>query len=555
MTTLFHGTRFGPRGVQFSIWAPRARQLTLRLDGRDLAMSRQPDGFFTAEVPEARPGSRYSVVFEDGRVRPDPASRWQPDGVHKDSALFDPGRFRWTDSAWKGVPQHELVFYELHIGTFTEGGTFDAAAERLPELVELGVTCVELLPVQAFPGDRNWGYDGVQPYSVQHSYGGPEGLQRFVDRAHALGLAVCLDVVYNHLGPEGNYLNDFGPYFTSRHRSPWGDGVNFDGEDAGPVRAYAVGSALQWVRDFHVDALRLDAVHAIPDDSPRHVVGELCDAVRAYAQQSGRRIQVIAESDLNDRKVVDPSPRGWGCSASWADDFHHALHVLLTGEQAHFYADFAKGDLARALSEGFVYQGQESKFRKKRHGTDTRGLRPEQFVVFAQNHDQVGNRPTGERLTALVPPEALPAIAALVVLGPGLPLIFMGEEYGETNPFLYFTSHSDPQLAKAVSEGRKSEFIAGGGVGEVPDPQSTETFARSRLTHRRDGRHGELRRTFKELLALRRRLSERIAGEWPTVRVEGTRFTLERSFLEVTVNLGPTPQGELPAWGYRVREK
>jgi maltooligosyltrehalose trehalohydrolase len=331
--------------------------------------------------------------------------------------------------------------------------------------------------------------------------------------------------------------------------------VNFDGEDAGPVRSFAVGSALQWVRDFHVDALRLDAVHAIPDDSPRHVVGELCDAVRAYAQESGRHIHVIAESDLNDRKVVDPSPKGWGCSASWADDFHHALHVLLTREQAHFYADFTRDDLAKALAEGFVYQGQESKFRKKKHGTDTKGLRPEQFVFFSQNHDQVGNRPTGERLTALVPKEALGAIAAAVVLGPGLPLLFMGEEYGETRPFLYFTSHSDPQLAKAVSEGRKSEFIAAGGLGEVPDPQSPETYARSRLTHRRDGHHGELRRTYQQLIALRRRHAARFAQEWPKVRVEGTCLVMERSFLEVAVNLGDAPAAGLPAWGYRVREK
>ena len=553
--TAIHGTRFGPRGARFSAWAPRAQHLTLRLDGRDFPMVRQPDGFFTAEVPEARPGARYAYVFEDGRVRPDPASHWQPEGVHQHSVLFDPGRFRWTDGAWKGVPQHALVFYELHVGTFTEAGTFDAAAERLPDLVELGITCVELLPVQAFPGERNWGYDGVAQYSVQHSYGGPEGLQRFVDCAHALGIAVCLDVVYNHLGPEGNYASDFGPYFTSRHSSPWGDGVNFDGEDAGPVRAFAVGSALQWVRDFHVDALRLDAIHAIPDDSPRHIVGEIADAVRAHARREGRHLHIIAESDLNDRRVVEPPPAGWGASASWADDFHHALHVLLTGERHHFFNDFAREDLARALGHGFVYQGQPSKFRGRPHGTPTRDLRPEQFVFFAQNHDQVGNRPLGERLATLVPPEALPAIAAVVVLGPGLPLLFMGEEYGETRPFLYFTSHSDPQLARNVSEGRKREFIAAGGHGDVPDPQSPETFRTSTLTHRRDGRHGALRRTYRDLLALRRRYAARFASEWPIARMEGSLVVLERPFLNVVINLGPTPGGGLPAWGYRIEEK
>ncbi|HEX4934423.1 MAG TPA: hypothetical protein VFV33_14640, partial [Gemmatimonadaceae bacterium] len=334
--------------------------------------------------------------------------------------------------------------------------------------------------------------------------------QRFVDAAHGAGLSVCLDVVYNHMGPEGNYLREFGPYFTSRHRSPWGDGLNFDGEDAGPVRAFMIEAAVQWIRDFHVDALRLDAVHAIQDDSPRHLVAELSAAVHAAAKEQGRAGHIIAESDLNDRKLVEPPPDGWGVSTVWADDLHHAVHALLTGEDASFYQDYGGPEhVVKALEEGFVLQGDHSAFRGKPHGTPTDGLSPSRFVVCAQNHDQVGNRPHGERLSVLVPTDALPAIAALTTLGSGLPMIFMGEEYGETRPFLYFTSHDDPDLARAVSEGREKEFIAAG-EKEVPDPQDARTFEASRLSHRRDGAHGALRETYRALLAMRRKHLEGI---------------------------------------------
>ncbi len=328
------------------------------------------------------------------------------------------------------------------------------------------------------------------------------------------------------MGPEGNYLRDFGPYFTSRHRSPWGDGINFDGEDAGPVRRFMVDAAVQWVRDFHVDALRLDAVHAITDDSKVHVMRELSDAVREVAGETGRSIHLVGESDLNERKLVERIPGGWGLDAVWADDLHHALHALLTGERASFYADYGRPeDVGRALAEGFVYQGQPSKFRGKPHGTSTKGLPSTAFVTCIQNHDQVGNRPNGERISSLVPFEALRPLAATVLLGPGLPLIFQGEEYGETRPFLYFTDHGDPGLAKAVSEGRKKEFIAGGGQGEAPDPQAEETMAASRLTHRRDGKHGELHQFYRELLAIRARLGERISA-WPKVKCRGPRGAL-----------------------------
>jgi maltooligosyltrehalose trehalohydrolase len=519
-------------------------------------MQRTGDGWFEAEVEGARDGTRYAFMLPDGRTLPDPASRRQPDGVHDASAVFDPSRHAWAHR-FAGAPLESLVFYELHVGTFTEQGTFDAAAERLPDLVDLGVTCVELLPIQPFPGERNWGYDGVFPFAVHEPYGGPEALQRFVDRAHGLGLAVCLDVVYNHLGPEGNYLPAYGEWFTDRHKSPWGQGLELDGAGAAPVRSFLVGAAVQWVRDFRVDALRLDAVHAIQDDSPRHLVGEICDAVAAVARETGRRIHVVAESDLEDRNVVDPPPRGWGCSAMWSDDFHHALHAMLTGERDAFFADFGRPEhLARVLREGFRFQGEHSAFRKKRWGTPTAGLAPSRFVVCAQNHDQVGNRPHGERLAQLLPREALPALAAVTCLAPGLPLLFMGEEYGELQPFQYFTSHGDPALAKAVSEGRRAEFIAKAGGKEVPDPQAEGTFERSRLTHRRDGAHGALRQVYRELLRCRARHAQVMGARWPEVRHEGRAFHVEwPGELALEVNLGPGPAMGLPPWGWRVDEQ
>ena len=367
-----HGVSRHEDGLGLAVWAPRVERLQLRLGDRLLPLARGAGGWWTAELPQLPSGTPYAVVFPDGRIRPDPAARAQVSDVHGPSALFDPGEFRWTDGGWSGVPLEALVFYEMHVGTFTEEGTLEAAAVRLPELVDLGITCVELMPLQPFPGARNWGYDGVLPHAVHGGYGGPAALQRFVDRAHALGLGVCLDVVYNHLGPEGNYLGEFGPYTTSRHHSPWGDGMNYDGPDSGPVRAYMVQAARSWVEDFHVDALRLDAVHAIIDDGPVHLVQ---DIVRAVHEASGGRARVIAESDLNDRRVVDPPPAGWGCDAAWADDFHHAVHALLTGERSAFYADFGDPeDLVAALEHGFVYRGQRSGFRKRPHGTPTDGL-------------------------------------------------------------------------------------------------------------------------------------------------------------------------------------
>jgi maltooligosyltrehalose trehalohydrolase len=543
-----HGVSRHAEGLRLAVWAPRAERLQLSLRGTLQPLARAPDDWWTADLPRLPSGTSYALVFPDGRVRPDPAARAQVKDVHGPSALFDPAEFHWSDGAWSGVPRDALVFYELHVGTFTEEGTLDAAAARLPELVDLGVTCVELMPLQPFGGTRNWGYDGVLLHAVHGAYGGPAALQRFVDRAHALGLGVCLDVVYNHLGPEGNYLGEFGPYTTSRHHSPWGDGMNYDGPDSGPVRGYMVQAARSWVEDFHVDALRLDAVHAIVDDGQLHLVQEIVAAVH---EASGGRAWVIAESDLNDRRVVDPPPAGWGCDATWADDFHHAVHALLTGERGAFYADFGDpDDLVKALTQGFVYQGQRSRFRKRPHGTNTEGLLPRQFVTCLQNHDQVGNRPAGERLASLVPREALEPLATLLLLAPGLPLLFMGEEHGETRPFLYFTSHTDPDLGRAVSEGRRAEFIAV--AKEVPDPQAEQTFEDSRPARTGDE---ALRAHYRKMLAVRRRHRQAIAMSWPRVRREGRAYRPERPGLTVTVNLGPEPALGLPGWGWEVSSR
>jgi maltooligosyltrehalose trehalohydrolase len=540
-------------GGRFSVWAPSSHRIAVRAAGRDHPLAPKPRGWFDGKVKGLGDGGEYALVLDGERVRPDPASRRQPHGVHGPSALFDPGRHAWSDAGWKGRSLESFVLYELHVGTFTREGTLDAAAARLPDLVDLGVTCVELMPVQPFAGTRNWGYDGVSLRAVHEEYGGPAALQRLVDRAHALGVAVCLDVVFNHLGPEGNYLGDFGPYFTARHRSPWGDGLDYDGPRSGPVRGLMVGAAVQWVRDFHVDALRLDATHAIADDSPRHLVAEICEEVRAAGRAAGRLVHVIAEDERNDRRILEPPPEGWGCSAVWADDLHHAIHALLTGEREKFLADFGDVEmLRRALAEGFAMQGQVSQYSGKPRGTDPRGIAPFRFVTCLQNHDQVGNRARGERIASLVPWDALYPAATLVLLGSGTPLLFMGEEYGETRPFQYFTSHGDPELGRAVSEGRRNEYIAAG--GEVPDPQDPATFERSRPTHRRDGRHAHLREHYRRLLALRRKHLAAIAARFPEVEVDRTAFTLRREGLVVRANLGPAPASGLAPWGVEIDE-
>ena len=404
-----------------------------------------------------------------------------------------------------GCALGDLVIYELHVGTFSAAGTFDGVGDHLADLRDLGVTAIEIMPVAQFPGRRNWGYDGVYPFAAQHSYGGARGLRRLVDAAHAVGLAVLLDVVYNHLGPEGNFLGRFGPYFTDRYRTPWGQAVNYDGPDSAGVRRFVVENAVHWVRDFHLDGLRLDAVHGIFDASPRHILTELVEAVHGAAPD--RRVHVIAESDANDVRLVTPVGQGgYGLDAQWSDDFHHALHALLTGERAGYYQDFGRvSDLGSAYCDGFVYSGQHSPFRGRPHGTSSRELPGERLVTCAQNHDQIGNRMLGERLGQLVTFEQLKVAAGALLLAPYVPLLFMGQEYADPAPFLYFVSHSDPALVEAVRRGRRDEFAAFAWRGDVPDPQAPETFERSRLDHALAGtsHHRVLREFHRELLRLR----------------------------------------------------
>jgi len=485
----------GDGRAEFRVWAPRADEIALRLGGRDRALDDAGHGVYEAVV-EALPGADYAYLV-DGVELPDPCSRWQPHGLRGPSRLLDPDAFEWTDQEWAPPAVGELVLYELHVGTFTAVGTFDAAIPHLRGLRELGVTAVELMPVAEFPGRHGWGYDGVYPSAAQSSYGGPGGLKRLVDAAHAEGLAVILDVVYNHVGASGTKaLNAFGPYFTSHYETPWGEAINYDDEDSGAVREWALQSAEQWVRDFHVDGLRLDAVHAIKDSSPEHLVA-------AIARRTEPAF-VIAESGLNDPMVMrDPFRGGWGCDAAWADDFHHALRVLLTGDREGYYAEFgAVADLAKAFHRPHVHDGTYSTFRRRRFGARADDVPPERFVVFSANHDQVGNRAFGDRL----PAEARGLAALCTLLSPFTPMIFQGEEHGENAPFQFFSDHIDEEIAHATREGRRREFAAFAEFRgrEVPDPQDPATFEASKLT--REGEPAGLRDLYADLLRVRREL-------------------------------------------------
>lgn len=471
-------------------------------------MERRPDGVFECERSGVLAGARYQYRLDGERYRPDPVSRWQPQGVHGPSMVVDPDAFAWTDAGFRGHARTDLVFYELHVGTFTTTGTFEAVIPRLDALVDLGITAVELMPVAEFPGSRNWGYDGVHLYAPQSTYGGPRGLRRLVDACHARGLSVFLDVVYNHLGPEGNYLAEFGPYFTDRYKTPWGPAVNFDGPDAAGARRHFVDNARYWIREFHIDGLRLDAVHAIFDASPLHILTDVAVAAREEGRRQNRLVHVIAESHDNDRRLVLPTGAGGlGLDAVWSDDFHHAVHTRLTGERAGYYADFTDpACLPRAIAEGFAFQGERSEYFGGPRGTPSADLEGEHFVICVQNHDQVGNRAQGDRLGARVPFEALKLAAGLMFVTPALPLIFMGEEYAETAPFQFFTSFLDRDLAAAVRRGRTTEFSRFAWQGEVPDPGDPATFVRSRLSHSlvTAPRHRALRDYYRGWLELRR---------------------------------------------------
>ena len=498
-------------GCRFDVWAPGAGSVAVELLDPDADADLEPsgDGYFGAVVVGVQPGRRYRYRLDGGELLPDPASALQPDGVRGPSAVVDPA-FPWTDDGWRGLPLDRFVLYELHVGTFTPEGTFDAIVPRLAELAELGITAIELMPVSQFSGGRNWGYDGVFPYAVQDTYGGPEGLKRLVNAAHAAGLAVCLDVVLNHLGPEGTVLPRYGPFLSDHHRTPWGPAVNVDGHGSDGVRAFFTGAVLRWFEEFHLDALRLDAADQIRDRSALHFLAELAIRAAALAERLGRPLHLIAESDLNDPRMVTPTAvGGLGMDAQWADDLHHALHALLTGDHHGYYADFdGTAPLAKAFREPFVLDGVESSYRGRTHGASARGLPARRFVVCSQNHDQVGNRARGDRLVAQAGMERAKLAAGAVLVSPYLPLLFMGEEHGETAPFPYFTSHEDPDLAEAVRRGRSEEFAAFRWQGEPPDPQAEETFtsARLRWDARSDGPHAGVLAWYRELLRRRREL-------------------------------------------------
>ncbi|HZD42182.1 MAG TPA: malto-oligosyltrehalose trehalohydrolase [Terriglobales bacterium] len=497
---------------RFRVWAAKASRVDLRLvspSEKIVPLAPLGDGYYEAEVRDVFPGSRYLFRLDGDKERPDPASRFQPQGVHSPSQVVD-SFFAWEDECWFGLPLERYIIYELHVATFTSEGTFEAVIPHLPELKELGVTAIEIMPVAQFPGDRNWGYDGVYPFAVQNSYGGPEGLKRLINACHKQGLAAILDVVYNHLGPEGNYLHDFGPYFTERYKTPWGAALNFDGAESDPVRRYFIENALYWVTDFHFDALRLDAVHAILDHSPFPFLQELGESMQRQALQLNRQLFLFPESAANDARLIRSRDLGgYGLDAQWNDDFHHALRAVLTGENSGYYADYGElNHLVKAYREGFIYSGEYSKYRRRRHGSSSKDIPAKRFVVFSQNHDQVGNRMLGERLSQLVGFEELKLAAGAVLFSPFIPLLFMGEEYGERAPFQYFTSHIDPELVEAVRQGRRAEFAAFGWREEPPDPQDRATFLRAKLNHklRCEGRYRLLWGFYRELIRLRKTL-------------------------------------------------
>jgi maltooligosyltrehalose trehalohydrolase len=534
---LERGAAVAPDGtVTFSVWAPRAQRLAVRLldsSGKtrtELPMQAGERGELTArtDLGQAPVGSDYLYVLPEVGPRPDPVSRRQAASVHGPSRIVDPSAFRWTDDRWKGLPLEDLLFYELHVGTFTQAGTFSAIEERLSYLRDLGVTAVELMPVNTFPGTRNWGYDGALLYAPHEAYGGPEGLRHLVDACHARGMALFLDVVYNHLGPEGNYLADFGPYFTDRYRTPWGSALNFDGPDSDQVRRFFIDNALHWLTEYHVDGLRLDAIHGIFDFGARHVLQELSDAFHAEAARLGRRAWLVAESDLNDPRVIRPADAGGhGMDAQWSDDFHHAVHTLVTGNRRGYFTDFGRASqVAKAVVDGFVYDGGYSEYRKRSHGApsvDDAGIR---FVIFNQNHDQIANACQGKRLAHLVGPARQKLAAVLLFSTPGLPMLFQGEEFAADEPWDYFTSHTDPKLAEAVREGRHQEYLhlqeEGADVTSWADPQDPQTFARAKLRWSQldEAAHADMLSFYRALIGLRNRLPALHNGRKDLTRAE-----------------------------------
>ncbi|MBI2159079.1 MAG: malto-oligosyltrehalose trehalohydrolase [Candidatus Rokubacteria bacterium] len=555
--------------VRFALWAPGARQVELCLEdaGAPVPTDRGADGWVRVVVEDARPGSRYRYRIDGRLLVPDPASRFQPDDVHGPSEVVDPFAFEWTDGGWPGRPWEEMVFYELHVGTFTRQGTFAAAEARLDHLADLGITAVQLMPVGDFPGRWNWGYDGVLPFAPDSRYGRPEALKAFVQACHVRGLAVFLDVVYNHFGPEGNYLAAYAPqFFSARHRTPWGGAVDFDGAMSAEVRAFFRENALYWLEEYHLDGLRLDAVHAIHDESPTHILDELAEAVQAGPGAS-RHVHLVLENDANEARYLRPDAAGRRrYAAQWNDDIHHALHVLATGEREGYYADYPDpvGALARCLTEGFAYQGDYSPYRDRARGERTAGVPLTAFVAFLQNHDQIGNRAFGGRLTTLAPAAAIRAVTALTLLAPSPPLLFMGDEWGAAEPFLFFCDFG-PDLAPSVVEGRRKEFARFPAFRDparrtrIPDPQDEATVRRSTLEWRTLARPEPRRRLAwtRRLLRLRQREVVPLLAQGPitgrATRLGATGLTAEWSFaggatLRLVANLGAAPCPVPPGW-------
>lgn len=532
------------------VWAPNAHTVTALVGEQRLAMEKDDGsarGWWRLETPAAVPGCDYAFIVDGGDPLPDPRSGWQPHGVHGRSRIVGHEAFEWTDANFTPVPLTSAIIYEMHVGTFTLRGTFESAIARLDHLVDLGVTHVELMPVAEYSGNRGWGYDGVDLFAPHHAYGGPLGLKRLVDACHAKGLAVLLDVVYNHFGPSGNYLRRFGPYLTTRYNTPWGSAVNYDDRGSDEVRRLVCDNALSWMRDYHIDGLRLDAIHAILDASPLHLLEQMAQETAELARQTQRNLVLIAENDLNDPRVVTvPARGGYGIDAQWNEDFHHALHAVLTGEKTGYYSDFGLlGQLVKTLQHAYAYDGQYSAYRDRHHGRPVAGLSGYNFVACLQNHDQVGNRAQGERSSHLMSASRLRIGAAILLTAPFVPMLFQGEEWGASTPFQYFTDHQEADLGHAVSEGRKREFAAfGWNPDDVPDPQDPATFERSKLDWSEPERepHKSLLGWHRELIRLRACTPELTDGKLARVEVsydeEERWMVMDRGAISVAVNLG-----------------
>ncbi|MEA3364216.1 MAG: malto-oligosyltrehalose trehalohydrolase [Candidatus Hydrogenedentes bacterium] len=534
-----------------AVWAPNARKVAVEAAGTRAPMVKDDTGWWTLETPSIEHGSDYALYVDGEGPFPDPRSPWQPEGVHGPSRWVDHGLFEWSDFGFQQPPLSSAVIYEMHVGTFTSVGTFEAVTQRLDYLIELGITHIELMPVAEFSGSRGWGYDGVALYAPHHVYGGPEGLKRLVNASHERGLAVLLDVVYNHLGPSGNYLGNFAPYFTNRYVTPWGKGVNLDGPESIEVRRFFIDNALMWLRDYHLDGLRIDAVHAIVDTSAIHFLEQLASEVKKLEASSGRHLVLIAENDLNDPRVVRaPQMGGYGLDAQWNEDFHHALYAALTGERSGYYADFGTlADIAKVMTRGFVYDGRYSKYRRRIHGRPVTGVSGNAFVGCLQNHDQVGNRAIGDRTSHLLSRGQLKIGAALVALGPFVPMLFQGEEWAASTPFLYFTGHEDRELGEAVQKGRQEEFAAFAWDPEtIPDPQAEDTFKRSKLnwSELEQSHHKDILEWYRALLELRKCLPDLTDGDLSGLETEYDEeagwFWLRRGSVRIICNFADTEQ-------------